>query len=133
MRMNLPEMAQKARSAFYDLSVASTEKRNQALLNMAEQLERDRETVFSANEADVKEAKDSGLAAPLLHRLRFDRAKMEQVQEGLRSLESLEDPIGKTVFCHEITEGLKLYRVTCPIGVVGIIFEMPYSSPCIPH
>ena len=123
MRMNLPEMAQKARSAFYDLSVASTEKRNQALLKMAEQLERDRETVFSANEADVKEAKDSGLAAPLLHRLRFDRAKMEQVQEGLRSLESLEDPIGKTVFCHEITEGLKLYRVTCPIGVVGIIFE----------
>lgn len=123
MRMNLPEIAQKARSAFYDLSVASTEKRNQALLKMAEQLERDRETVFSANEADVKEAKDSGLAAPLLHRLRFDRAKMEQVQEGLRSLESLEDQIGKTVFCHEITEGLKLYRVTCPIGVVGIIFE----------
>ncbi len=121
--MNLSEMAQNARNAFYDLSVSAAEKRNLALRMMAEQLERDRENIFSANEADLAEAKRSDLSAPLLQRLKFDRAKMEQVQAGLRALEKLEDPIGKTEFCHEITEGLKLYRVTCPIGVIGVIFE----------
>ena len=61
--------------------------------------------------------------APLLHRLKFGEEKLAQVKEGLRSLAGLEDPVGNTVFCHEITEGLKLYRVTCPIGVIGVIFE----------
>ena len=121
--MNLSEMAKNARQAFYELSVSSFEKRNEVLLRIAETLEQDRETVFSANQADLSAAEAEGLAAPLMHRLKFDGAKLAQVQEGLRSLAGLSDPIGDTVFCHEITEGLKLYRVTCPIGVIGVIFE----------
>ena len=121
--MNLSEMAKNARQAFYELSVSSFEKRNEVLLRIAETLEQDREAVFSANQADLSAAEAEGLAAPLMHRLKFDGAKLAQVQEGLRSLAGLSDPIGDTVFCHEITEGLKLYRVTCPIGVIGVIFE----------
>lgn len=121
--MEIHEMARNARRAFFDLSSSSLEKRNKALLLMADKLEKSKEIVFKANEADLAEAKDNRLAAPLLQRLKFDRAKMSQVQLGLRSLESLKDPVGETVFCHEISESLKLYRVTCPIGVIGIIFE----------
>lgn len=121
--MNLKEMAGKSRDAFFDLSVAGLAKRNLALVKMAEELEADREAIFAANEEDLRQAEAEGLAAPLLKRLKFGSEKLRQVQEGLRALSRLPDPIGKTVFCHEITEGLKLYRVTCPIGVIGIIFE----------
>ena len=121
--MNMNEMAVLAREAFYSLSAESDERRNQALLRMADILEEDADVIFSANVEDLAAAKKEGLAVPLLQRLKFDEAKLAQVQAGLRSLASLPDPIGHTVFCHEITEGLKLYRVTCPIGVVGVIFE----------
>ena len=121
--MNLSEMAQKAREAFYTLSAESDENRNRALIRMADTLEEDAEGIFAANRADLAAAREEGLAAPLMQRLTFDGAKLRQVQAGLRSLAGLPDPIGETVFCHEITEGLKLYRVTCPIGVVGVIFE----------
>ena len=121
--MNLSEMATKARNAFYDLSVAPVELRNQAMITIAKALEAEKESIFQANEADLAEAEKERLAAPLMHRLRFDEAKLRQVQAGLLALSKLADPIGKTIFCHEITEGLKLYRVSCPIGVIGIIFE----------
>ena len=121
--MNLREMSARSRDSFYQLSVSPLEQRNQALLETAEMLEACREEIFSANLEDLREAEKEGLSAPLMHRLKFDREKLSQVQAGLRSLSGLPDPIGHTVFCHEITEGLKLYRVTCPIGVLGIIFE----------
>lgn len=121
--MNLSEMASQSRKAFYDLSVSPVEVRNRALLILAEQLEKDRDSVFSANEEDCRRAEEEGLSAPLMKRLVFDRVKLSQVQAGLRALCSLPDPLGQTAFCHEITEGLKLYRVSCPIGVIGVIFE----------
>ena len=121
--MNVHAMALSARESFLDLSVSSAAIRNQSLKCLAEQLEKDQNTIFNANEADLLEAEKDGLAKPLLHRLVFGQEKLNQVIKGLISLESLEDPIGKTIFCNEITEELKLYRVTCPIGVLGVIFE----------
>lgn len=121
--MDLSEIAFQSREAFYEISVSSASSRNQALARMIDCLEEDRERIFRANEEDLAEAEAEGLAAPLLHRLKFSAEKMRQVQEGLRSLIGLPDPLGQTAFCHEITEGLKLYRVTCPIGVLGVIFE----------
>ncbi len=121
--MNLSEMASRARESFYILSAQPLSARNGALLRMAEVLEAEKADIFAANEADLMKAETEGLASPLLHRLRFDEAKLRQVCDGLRALADLPDPIGETVFCHEITEGLRLYRVTCPIGVIGVIFE----------
>ena len=116
-------MALHSRHAFYDLSVAPIESRNRFLQLLSNQLESDRKRIFAANDEDLKEAEKEGLSAPLLHRLLFGPEKLAQVRQGLSSLCTLPDPIGQTVFCHEIIEGLKLYRVTCPIGVLGIIFE----------
>ncbi len=121
--MDLHAMAASAREGFYRLSVASSDRRNQVLLALYDQLDQDREKIFAANREDMLRAESEGVSAPLLHRLLFREEKMEQVRRGLLSLASLPDPIGQTVFCNEITEGLKLYRVTCPIGVLGIIFE----------
>lgn len=123
MRMDLRSMAIQSRNAYYDLSVSAPESRNQALLTLADRLAADRKEIFSANREDLIQAEQEGLSAPLLHRLIFGEEKLAQVQEGLRAVAALPDPVGETVFCHEITEGLKLYRVTCPIGVLGVIFE----------
>ena len=123
IHLNLHDMAMEARKAFYALSVSPVQVRNQALIALSDQLALDREVIFAANLADREEAEKEGLAEPLLHRLLFGEEKLHQVQAGLISLAGLPDPIGETVFCNEICEGLKLYRVTCPIGVLGVIFE----------
>ena len=120
---DLHEMSSRARAGFTDLSVSPLEVRNQALLRLADLLSSSEEAVFSANQADLVCAENEGLAAPLLHRLKFGREKMDQVCSGLKALASLPDPIGKTTYAMEITEGLDLYRVICPIGVIGVIFE----------
>ena len=121
--MDLHAMAANARDAYYILSCARTEKRNNALLQMAEQLTADKDTIFAANKEDVLDAEKDGLAAPLLSRLKFGEEKLTQVVTGLKALSALEDPIGKTTLARELTPGLNLYRVTCPIGVIGVIFE----------
>ena len=120
---DLHEMAYRAHMSFTEISVASIEKRNQALLTTADLLNANAEVIFAANAEDVSIAREDGLAAPLLHRLVFGREKLEQVCSGLKALASLPDPIGKTTYAMEITEGLDLYRVVCPIGVIGVIFE----------
>ena len=120
---DLHMMAQLARAAAWELAASGLEARNRALMEMARELEARREDIFSANEADLADARSSQLAAPLLGRLKFGEEKLHQVLDGLRSLTSLPDPIGRTTLSRELTEGLKLYRVTCPIGVIGVIFE----------
>lgn len=120
---DLHMMAQLARAAAWELAASGLEARNRALTEMARELEVRREDIFSANEADLADARASQLAAPLLGRLKFGEEKLRQVLDGLRSLTSLPDPIGRTTLSRELTEGLKLYRVTCPIGVIGVIFE----------
>lgn len=123
MRMDLHQMAGQAREAAWTLAAVSCEKRNEALLAMADCLAEDQAAIFAANERDVARAKEEGLAAPLVGRLHFGKEKLQQVTDGLKALASLPDPIGQTTLAREITEGLKLYRVTCPIGVIGVIFE----------
>ena len=120
---NLHEMAAASRQAAWTLAAATIEARDAALLAMAGALESRRDAIFAANEADRADAERDGLAAPLLKRLTFSEEKLAAVTEGLRALAALPDPIGRTTLARELTEGLRLYRVTCPIGVIGVIFE----------
>ena len=120
---DLHEMSSRSRAGFGDLSVAPAEKRNHALLLMSALLKEHSESVFEANREDLRLAEQEGLPAPLLHRLNFGPEKLAQVCTGLQSLATLPDPIGKTTYAMEISEDLNLYRVVCPIGVIGVIFE----------
>ena len=121
--MDLHHMAALAREAAWSLAATPIEARNRALTAMAEALEDSKAEIFSANEKDLAQAERDQLAAPLLGRLRFGAEKLRQVSEGLYALAELPDPIGQTTMARELTEGLRLYRVTCPIGVIGVIFE----------
>ena len=120
---DLHVLSTNAREAYYTLSSASAGQRNHALLSMAAELDSHADQLFQENQLDLDEAEQSGLATPLLSRLRFGPEKLKQVIDGLHSLAALPDPLGKTTLSRELTEGLALYRVTCPIGVLGIIFE----------
>ncbi len=120
---NLHQMADASRQAAWILAASGLETRNAALLAMARALDAHRAEIFAANEADLLEAAATNLAAPLLNRLKFREEKLAAVTAGLEALATLPDPIGQTTLAREITEGLKLYRVNCPIGVIGVIFE----------
>ncbi len=117
------DMASSARRAGLALSAATLEQRNRALLAIGAAIHRNLPEIFAANERDVRKAEAERLSAPLIGRLHFDSNKAERVVDGLRALAALPDPLGRVQYANEIAEGLKLYRTTCPIGVIGIIFE----------
>ena len=120
---DLHQMADASRQAALVLAAASAEQRNAALIAMAQTLVSRKEEIFAANKADVNEATEAKLAAPLLNRLKFREEKLAAVTAGLEALAALPNPIGKTTYACELTQGLQLYRVACPIGVIGVIFE----------
>lgn len=120
---DLHQMALTSRHAAWELSAADIGLRNNALICMAKMLLNRKDEIFAANAADYAQAEQNGMAAPLLKRLIFRDEKLQTVCDGLTALAALADPIGKTTYACELTDGLKLYRVACPIGVIGVIFE----------
>lgn len=121
--MDLHQMARAAREAAWTLAATDDETRNRALHCMADALIKHKQDIFAANALDIQQAEKEQLAAPLLGRLKFGEDKLNQVVAGLHALAELPDPIGQTTLAREITPGLNMYRVTCPIGVIGVIFE----------
>lgn len=117
------ELALRAREAAWTLASLSTEARNRALREVLAVLEESRDSILEANRADIEAARQDDLAGPLLKRLDLSGDKYEAVLEGLRDLIELPDPVGVVDHALKLDEGLELRRVSCPIGVLGIIFE----------
>ncbi|MDF2846016.1 MAG: glutamate-5-semialdehyde dehydrogenase [Herbinix sp.] len=82
-----------------------------------------KDEILNANKEDMETAKKEGIAASVLGRLKFDEKKLSDVITGIQDLISLPDPLNKRQLARELDEGLTLYRDSCPIGVIGIIFE----------
>ena len=115
------ELAKRAKAASTPLSDTSVELRNRAQLAKAEALRVQSAEIGEANGRDLEASRDLGDA--LQKRLVFDEKKLRGVVDGLEALASLPDPLGRVLTRTELAEGLHLRRVTCPIGVIGIIFE----------
>lgn len=121
--MDMMQKAAAAKRASIGLAVAESRLKNEALEAIARILDDEREAVKEANRKDLARSEAEGLPGPILKRLKFQDEKIDGVIEGIRSLMTLEDPVGRTTFSMELDEGLELYRITCPIGVIGVIFE----------
>lgn len=121
--MGLKDKVKIAKTASIKLAATSTEQRNNALLAVKEALIAGKERAFEANELDVRDAEGQNLGKSVIKRLRFDEKKLEGVVDGIDQLINLPDPIGKTLLARQLDEGLNLYRISCPIGVIGMIFE----------
>lgn len=121
--MDIIENAKKAKSASILLSGISTEKKNAYLLELCKALKANQNEIIKANMEDLTRSEKEKIAPPLLKRLKFDEPKIAEAISGLESLAKLPEPVGVTQYAMELDEGLTLYRVTCPIGVIGVIFE----------
>ncbi len=121
--MDTKQKAKEAKGASIRLAAVPGDVKNKALGNIAKALEQRQADIVAANRIDIEKAQSENLAAPLLKRLKFDESKIKDVCDGLESLISLPDPVGQTLSALELDEGLELYKISCPIGVIGIIFE----------
>jgi glutamate-5-semialdehyde dehydrogenase len=121
--MDIAEIAKQAKKAAIQLAAVETGVKNAALAEIAKALKQNADKIISANKKDLADAEKNKLPAPLLKRLKFDENKIADVVAGIESLIKLDDPVGKTLSATELDKGLELYKVSCPIGVIGIIFE----------
>lgn len=121
--MDIKQVCVKAGEASIRMAELDGAAKNMALLAIADALIENKHKLVAANNEDMKRSREENLAEPLLKRLKFDEKKIEDVVEGIRSLMSLEEPVGRTLLSTMLDDGLELYKVTCPIGVIGIIFE----------
>lgn len=124
---NVLEIAKLAKSASKLMSRVTSEIKNDALKNIAENLEKYRDKIFEANKADLAagfELKERGeISESLYNRLKLDENKMRDMIQGVIDVSKLDDPTGRVLLKRELDEGLILTKVSCPIGVLGIIFE----------
>lgn len=121
--MNIHDETLKMKLASPLLSASSLETRNKALALIRESLNAHKEEIFEANRKDLALAEETGVPAPVKKRLKFDEAKLSDVTEELTGLMALPDPLRNITLARKLDQGLTLYRVTCPIGVIGVIFE----------
>lgn len=135
--MNIKEQAKLVKLASPKMAGSSEEQRNKALQAVVKALEEHRDEIFAANKADLEQAAKDNVAAPIVKRLKFDEIKLRDVIAGINDLIGLEDPLFKRQMNRRLDEGLTLVRETCPIGVIGVIFEarpdalIQISSLCI--
>ena len=125
--MDFIQIAKNAKEASLKIADLSTETKNKALLKIADGIEIAKDEIFEANNVDLKIAQklvdDGKLSKSTYNRLVFSEVKMRDMVAGLRDVAKLEDPINKKLLVRELDSDLTLYKVSCPIGVLGIIFE----------
>ena len=119
---NFIQLAKNAKSASKKLAVLSTDIKNKALLAIAEAIEFNKTKIFEANTIDLELAKDN-IPQSVYNRLKLDENKMRDMIQGIVDVYELEDPIGKILMQRTLDTGLILTKKSCPIGVLGIIFE----------
>jgi glutamate-5-semialdehyde dehydrogenase len=128
MADDVRDLARAARDASRALGRSTEAQRNSALEAIAVTIENNVDTILEANEKDIKAAEpavaEGKLSKALVDRLRLSESKvLNTIALGVRSVKNQADPIGRTESAMELDEGLKLYRVSVPIGVLGVIFE----------
>jgi len=121
--MTIKDKAAQAKNASIQMAATAADIKNKALSAIAHALTANTDRIIAANQADLDTAAAENLAAPLLKRLKFQKDKIQEAVDGINSLISLPDPVGVTLSAMELDQGLELYKVSSPIGVIGIVFE----------
>jgi glutamate-5-semialdehyde dehydrogenase len=120
-------LAQAAKQAGRCMASASIEQRNQALEEIARALERSAPEILEASAQDVAEAKPAfergELSKALVDRLDLSVEKLQAMIEGVRAVIALPDPVGRVLDRIELDSGLELEKVSCPLGLLAVIFE----------
>ncbi|MEO7297845.1 MAG: glutamate-5-semialdehyde dehydrogenase [Verrucomicrobiota bacterium] len=125
--MNLPEqmtqLAKQAKAASRELARLTTAEKNNCLFAMADALEKSGDAIKSANARDMESATQMGISSAMLDRLKLDDKRIASMAKGLREVAALPDPVGRILDERTRPNGLKLQKISTPIGVVVIIYE----------
>ncbi len=119
----LIEQGEMARQAARILASANTIQKNNALIKMAECLEKSAAEIIAANRLDLEAGREMGLTSSLLERLTLDEGRIAGMAEGLREISALPDPVGEVLEINRRPNGLEVGRIRTPMGVIGIIYE----------
>lgn len=119
----LDSLGIKAKKAAGILTTADTEIKNKALLAIGKALVDYADVIISANHIDIENGKKNGLNAGLIDRLMLDEERIKGIAEGCAQVAALEDPCGRVLETVERPNGLVIKKVSCPMGVIGIIYE----------
>lgn len=124
---NLAEIAERARVASRALARLSNESRNDVLMAVANAIEDSRQKILEANELDCRAAGPavaaSKISPAMFERLRMDQRGIDEMAMRVRDVARLPDPLGRQISATQLDDGLVLYKESCPLGVIGIIFE----------
>jgi glutamate-5-semialdehyde dehydrogenase len=119
----LASLAQKTRAAARSLALEPIARRNAALASIADVLLEQSDEIVTANQSDCEAAAADGTSSALFARLKLDATKLKAAIVGVRDVIKLADPIGELQIHRELDAGLVMKRVSCPLGVLGVIFE----------
>ena len=127
MEQDFLNIAKSAKKASLEIADLSGELKNQALLKIADMIELNKNEIFEANKADLEEAlhmlENGEITKSTFNRLKLDENKMRDMVQGVRDIAALANPVGKKLFTRMLDKDLVVTKVSCPIGVLGIIFE----------
>ncbi|WP_079479235.1 glutamate-5-semialdehyde dehydrogenase [Halobacillus salinus] len=122
-KVNVEAQAIEAKKASKKLMVLSKVEKNDALLHLADVLEREYETILAANEKDLAAGREKGFTDAFMDRLSLSKERIADFAQGLRDVAKLDDPTGQVLSDWTLENGLQVEKVTVPLGVIGMIYE----------
>ena len=122
LEQNILQIGKKAKEASRFVSQLSTKSKNEILCAAAQNLLKNKNSIIKANEQDIEENKDK-LNSATLDRLILDEKRIESISNGLVEISKLEDPVGKIIEKWSRPNGLKIEKMSIPLGVIGVIYE----------
>ena len=119
---DIVDQIKSAKAATVKMSVLSTDVKNNALSKMADALEKNRGYIMEENKKDLDDVRDK-IPKPMYKRMVVDDAKIDDMIMGVKSVMSLDDPVGETMSAIDMDDDLTLYQIRCPVGMLGVVFE----------
>lgn len=119
----MAEIGRKARAAARPLSLASAERKHAALIAMAHAIRANEQAILDANAIDLQNAEEAGLAPSSIDRLKLTPERIRGIEDGIRIIAELKDPVGDVIAEWDRPNGLHIERVRTPLGVIGVIYE----------
>ncbi len=117
------DLGRRAKAAARDLSMATTAQRNMALTEAAKALRAKSADILAANDKDIDSIRDSGKDAAFIDRLKLTEDRVAAMADALDAIAAQDDPLGRTLATFDRPNGLKIDRVSVPIGVIAMIYE----------
>ena len=124
MKEEIIQIGKQAKNASYDLALLSNKIKNEALILASENIKIKTKEIIEANEKDLIEAKKKKISPALLDRLLLNEERIQSICDGMVQITNLEDPVGKILSQWKRPNGLIIEKVSVPLGVIGVIYEL---------